>query len=572
MSRLVSVLLVTGLLTGLAGCVASVDPTEAPEGLDIPLIDSGSVEEAGVLAFLADPATTLEVLDVDVGLDVRAARGLIAGRPFASIEEVDAVPYVGRVALAQLLEWARSGGFIPAAGDRDAAILALANDPAVGLEVLDVDVGLDRRAAQSIVDGRPFATMAQLDAASYVGPSALDKLAAYALAHGYGDADPGPGPVEGDAPCVIISEYAEGAGANNKAVEIYNCGAAPVALDRVGICLVRNADTTCSSHSLVGTGTLAPGAVWTMCRTRGGTFLDPYDALRAACDFEIGGTAIFSGNDRLVLFEDADGDGARSAADPVLDVFGDPAAPPATERWAETDMRRCDLTPMALDPDAAFTRHGRTQLDHLGVPPALDCGVSTLAGPGEDCLDADSCEAGLRCYGRPSDGSTPFGKCVDPVAVPGQGARCDQWTPCAADLICAGWTLWGEGDCNPQWMAGRFGGGALESAVPASGTLAESVVAYGLASVPVDIEVQVHVDHPRRQDLRVTLVDPNGDRAVLWDRTTELTEWSRSFVTTGGISRDDQVNGRWTLEVEDLGAGASGTLRSFSLFVVSRWD
>ncbi|MCB9598471.1 MAG: proprotein convertase P-domain-containing protein, partial [Sandaracinaceae bacterium] len=52
----------------------------------------------------------------------------------------------------------------------------------------------------------------------------------------------------------------------------------------------------------------------------------------------------------------------------------------------------------------------------------------------------------------------------------------------------------------------------------------------------------------------------------------ELTEWSRSFVTTGGISRDDQVNGRWTLEVEDLGAGASGTLRSFSLFVVSRWD
>jgi subtilisin-like proprotein convertase family protein len=96
---------------------------------------------------------------------------------------------------------------------------------------------------------------------------------------------------------------------------------------------------------------------------------------------------------------------------------------------------------------------------------------------------------------------------------------------------------------------------------------------YGLASVPVDIEVVARIDHPRRTDLRVTLIDPNGAEAVLWDRTTELAEWNRSFVTSGGISRDDQVNGRWSLRVEDLVAGGGeGTLVSWSLFIVSRWD
>ncbi|MCA9605295.1 MAG: proprotein convertase P-domain-containing protein [Myxococcales bacterium] len=549
------------------GCVAPLDPASVPEGLDVPLIDAGSPEEAGVLALVNDPATTFELLDVDVGLDRRAARGLVDGRPFGTIAEVDAVPYVGRVALAQLLAYARDGGFIPAPDGRDAAILAFVNDAATTFEMLDDDVGLDRRAAEGIVASRPFATIAELDAVPWVGATALEKLGEWALAHGYGPSDPAPS----DPVCVIVSEYMEGSGNNNKAVELFNCGAAPVDLARVGVCLVANDDTDCSAQSLVGEGALAPGAVWTTCRTQGGTFNDPFEPVRAACDAAIGGAAVFNGDDRLVVFYDADGDGRRGAADPVLDTFGDPAVRPAGTPWAETDLRRCDLTPGAPDPDAKFTRHARTAWDHLGVPPPADCGVEPpLAREGEDCTDHASCEAGLRCYGRPNDGSGDQGKCVDPTAVPGEGASCDRYTPCSDGLICAGWTLWAEGTCNPTWMAGRWSA-RPETEIPAGGAASASVVAYGLASVPVDIEVQLHLEHPRYGDLRVTLTDPNGDAAVLWDRSPELAAWSRSFVTTG-ISRDDQVNGRWTVTVEDLATGETGTFVSFDLFIVSRWD
>ncbi len=227
-----------------------------------------------------------------------------------------------------------------------------------------------------------------------------------------------------------------------------------------------------------------------------------------------------------------------------------------------------------FDVSQYFITAPASHYDNLGVPPTNDCGVGHLGGEGDDCLDHAHCGDGLRCYGVPHDGSGHYGKCIDTTPIPGEGASCDQWTPCADGLICAGWTLWGEGTCNPQWMAQRF---EFESSlaihdVPAGG-IAPWVVVYGLASVPVDIEVVVHIDHPRPQDLRVTLVDPNGDSAVLWDRSPELAEWNRSFVTTGGISRDDEVNGRWHLRVEDMVAGGGeGTFLSWSLFVVSRWD
>jgi len=63
-----------------------------------------------------------------------------------------------------------------------AAILAIANQQT--FQVLDVDVALDSRAATSIVNHRPFATIAALDAAPYIGPKAFDLLLAYAVAQG----------------------------------------------------------------------------------------------------------------------------------------------------------------------------------------------------------------------------------------------------------------------------------------------------------------------------------------------------------------------------------------------------
>jgi phosphatidylserine/phosphatidylglycerophosphate/cardiolipin synthase-like enzyme len=78
------------------------------------------------------------------------------------------------------------------------AVLALVNDPAVTSDVLDDEVGLDKRAAQNIAKHRAgpdrtlgtddddfYDSVKELDAVSYVGSSALKSLLAYAKAHGY---------------------------------------------------------------------------------------------------------------------------------------------------------------------------------------------------------------------------------------------------------------------------------------------------------------------------------------------------------------------------------------------------
>jgi len=72
---------------------------------------------------------------------------------------------------------------IPAEGTCEAAgMLKVANEAT--FEELDVDAALDKRAAENIVAARPIATLAELDAVGYVGPSALKKILAYAEAQG----------------------------------------------------------------------------------------------------------------------------------------------------------------------------------------------------------------------------------------------------------------------------------------------------------------------------------------------------------------------------------------------------
>ena len=200
---------------------------------------------------------------------------------------------------------------------------------------------------------------------------------------------------------------------------------------------------------------------------------------------------------------------------------------------------------------------------------------------GEDCAYHAECADGLRCFGHPNDGSSDFGMCVDTTRLPGQDMPCDRFNPCEGEMQCAGYTLWGEGYCVAPWMAGRFVNDQWyqirDSEVPwdcgdRCPSVSSSVVVRGLATVPVDIIVTAQIDHADGRDLRVTLTDPNGDQAVLWDNSDEVGNGvSRSFVTTG-ISRDDYVNGRWTLTIEDTEHGGAGWLKGWDLFIVSRWD
>jgi hypothetical protein len=245
-----------------------------------------------------------------------------------------------------------------------AGVLEVANT--LSIVELDDDVGLDRRAAIAIVAARDedgdFEELAALDALPWVGATALALLAGYARAHGYVEGlDLGPA-------CLIISEYAEGSGSNNKAVEIWNCGESSVRLGDRALCLARNDDAGCSVSAEFDDIELAPGATWVVCRTMGGTFNDPLQSLRDRCDQEMPGVVAMSGDDRLAVLDD---DGS------VLDAFGRLAVRPSASIWADAVFDRCDLEPYrgtgSFSADARFVRRSGNTHANLGKPPGGGC-------------------------------------------------------------------------------------------------------------------------------------------------------------------------------------------------------
>jgi hypothetical protein len=144
----------------------------------------------------------------------------------------------------------------------------------------------------------------------------------------------------------------------------------------VGLCLVRDGATGCTTASLLDEVTLPPGGVRVVCRTRGGTFNDPLTLLRDACQVERPGVMTFNGDDRLFLFSDDDDSGGHSPGDAVLDALGQLARRPDGLPWADRVLRRCRLEPS--DGRASwhhlgwFTQHARSAVEDLGRPPTAD--------------------------------------------------------------------------------------------------------------------------------------------------------------------------------------------------------
>ena len=96
-----------------------------PDGKADGGIDEGSPEALAVLALVNDPAVGLGELDDDARLNARAARGIIDHRDgadgvagtadddlFDDLAELDAVKYVGPVALGDLLDYAAAKGLL----------------------------------------------------------------------------------------------------------------------------------------------------------------------------------------------------------------------------------------------------------------------------------------------------------------------------------------------------------------------------------------------------------------------------------------------------------------------------
>ncbi len=161
-------------------------------------LTNGSADAVGLLAFLNDAETTFETLDIDARLDKRSASGLIHHRNgpdgvygtwddnrFESVDEVDAVKWVGAKTILRILGYAVELGFVPQAGDvlgvydrvpftvfEAEDVLNFANE--VSFEGLDAILNV--RAVRSITAGRPFASIESLAAARYVGRRALQDL------------------------------------------------------------------------------------------------------------------------------------------------------------------------------------------------------------------------------------------------------------------------------------------------------------------------------------------------------------------------------------------------------------
>lgn len=194
------------------------------------------------------------------------------------------------------------------------------------------------------------------------------------------------------------------------------------------------------------------------------------------------------------------------------------------------------------------------------------------AGEGDDCESTAGCESGLTCMGIPFDDSAPIGKCVNTANIPGEGEQCGVFAGgCNEGLECVGTTVNnGEGYCSPQWMVGIFSATAVV-AIPDNSAQGVSIPlqVYGLATVPEDIVLTLAIEHPRPQDLIVTLTASNGSSDVVWNhepspelRVSDL--W--------GIERDNFVNGEWTLHIADTVSGETGQLNRVELLVSSRFD
>jgi len=195
----------------------------------------------------------------------------------------------------------------------------------------------------------------------------------------------------------------------------------------------------------------------------------------------------------------------------------------------------------------------------------------TLADVGEDCSEHADCMAGQSCQGKPYDGAPEIGKCVPQGNTVGADDECASDQDCLPGLACAGLTVYGDfGFCRPLWMFGTYASTAVAVPIPDGDPAGTSIdlVVYGLATVPEDIMVTLDIDHPRPQDLVVTLVSTNGSDSVLWSHEAS----PRSYLSARGIERDNYINGTLTLHVVDSVDGEQGVLNGFTVWVSSRYD
>ncbi|MCA9606596.1 MAG: hypothetical protein KC619_13415 [Myxococcales bacterium] len=210
---------------------------------------------------------------------------------------------------------------------------------------------------------------------------------------------------------------------------------------------------------------------------------------------------------------------------------------------------------------------GTATLEHL-----LDAVAEPGPVGGEICEATTDCAEGLRCTGRPPEYG--YGKCRDQSSRPGVQEPCDVDADCGERLVCIGQTVYEQGYCADDWMRDTFSVGGVTGlpAVAMTEPMAFPIWVYGQASVPEDIIVTLDITHSDPSSLWIGLQPPTGQEPVtLWDGATTSGPLPRRIVDRA-IYRDDAVNGRYELLIQNVGGRGEGELRGFSLEITSRWD
>lgn len=178
------------LAVAVSGCLADAGDDDAPSAVGGALSTTSAQQ---ILDLVNYPGTDVHALDVNAGLDTRAAANIIAARngadglapsaddvAFATIAQLDAIPQVGDAAFTKLAAYAVAH---PApAGEivKQVAFRGWESESIVwGVNhatIVELDGMLEARAASLLVAKRPFSSVAQMGTVEYVGSAALGKL------------------------------------------------------------------------------------------------------------------------------------------------------------------------------------------------------------------------------------------------------------------------------------------------------------------------------------------------------------------------------------------------------------
>jgi hypothetical protein len=125
------------VVTSLSVCALGACAEEAPNNTPIDTIDDafltadskadfgvpgeGSPEALAVLRAANECEKDMLATAAGVGLGSTVANNLIAGRPYRSLAQLDAVPYVGKSAFQRLMTWSKSQGWVIAPNAGNAA-------------------------------------------------------------------------------------------------------------------------------------------------------------------------------------------------------------------------------------------------------------------------------------------------------------------------------------------------------------------------------------------------------------------------------------------------------------------